>query len=105
MSAIAQPQVVYKRASFLDKVTYPIGIFFKGLRRNKAGMIGFVGLGVYAIWLLIRPLFIPCDGQVRLDQVAAPSGSRDQLIVRSADVNTYKSFTDLAGKTVGVVTQ
>ena len=68
-------------------------------------MIGFIGLVIYAIWIFIGPLFIPFDGQVRLDQIAAPPGSRDQLLVRSEDVSTYKSLADLAGKTVGVVTQ
>ena len=68
-------------------------------------MIGFIGLVIYAIWIFIGPLFVPFDRQVRLDEIAAPPGSRDQLLVRAADANTYRSLADLAGKTVGIVTE
>ncbi len=107
MTAMQPPSEIIqgRRRPFLPKATGTLAVFLRALGRNRTGAIGFIGLVIYAVWIFIAPLFIPFDGQVRLDQIAAPPGSRDQLLVRSEDANTYKSLPDLAGKTVGVVTQ
>ncbi len=105
MTAIVKPEVIYRRPSLLEKLSSPLFVFARALGRNRSGMIGFIGLVIYAVWVLIGPLFIPFDRQVRLDRVAAPPGSRDQLLVRSEDANTYRSLAELAGKTVGIVTE
>ncbi len=105
MTAITQTDVIFENPPLLERFTRPFAIFFRGLARNRAGMIGFIGLVIYAIWIFIAPIFVPFDDQVKLDEIAAPPGSRDQLLVRSADANTYTSLESLAGKTVGVVTE
>lgn len=102
MTAIAQEETEYKQTSLLEKLLQPFRIFFRAVSHNRAGMIGFIGLVFYAVWIFILPRFIPFDSQVRLDEIAAPPGSRVQLLTRAADVNTYRSLNDLAGKTVGV---
>jgi peptide/nickel transport system permease protein len=105
MTAITTDQVVFKRPVWHQRFTRPLTIFFRGLGRNRAGLIGFIGLVIYAVWVLIGPIFIPFDSTVRLDELAAPIGSRDQLLVRSADASSYTSLASLAGKTVGIVTK
>lgn len=102
MTTIAQEETEYKQPSLLEKLLQPFRIFFRAVSHNRAGMIGFIGLVFYAVWIFILPRFIPFDSQVRLDEIAAPPGSRVQLLTRAADVNTYRSLNDLAGKTVGV---
>jgi len=105
MTAITSGEIVFARPSLRDKITRPLTIFFRSLRHNRAGLIGFIGLVIYAIWVLIGPIFVPFDSTVRLDELAAPLGSRDQLLVRSADASAYTSLASLAGKTVGIVTK
>jgi peptide/nickel transport system permease protein len=105
MTAITPDQIIPERRSRLDSLTRPISILFLALSRNRAGMVGFIGLVIYAVWIFIAPRFIAFDDTVRLDQIAAPSGSRDQLLVRAADANTYRSLSDLSGKIVGTVTE
>ena len=102
MTTIAQEETEYEQTSLLEKLLQPFRIFFRAVSHNRAGMIGFIGLVFYAVWIFILPRFIPFDSQVRLDEIAAPPGSRVQLLTRAADVNTYRSLNDLAGKTVGV---
>ncbi len=106
MTAITPDQVVVApRSSRASRITRPLMIFLRGLRRNRAGMIGFIGLVIYAVWVLIGPLFIPFDNTVRLDELAAPIGSRDQLLVRQENASVYTSLASLAGKKVGIVTK
>jgi len=102
MTAIAQEETVYQQPSLLEKLLQPFRIFFRAISHNRAGMIGFIGLVLYAVWIFILPRFIPFDNQVRLDEIAAPPGSRVQLLTRVEDANTYRSLNDLAGRTVGV---
>ncbi|NJO83230.1 MAG: hypothetical protein HC828_10695 [Blastochloris sp.] len=78
-------------------------IFLKAMRRSPAGMVGFVGLLFYAVFTFVGPLFVPFDTTVRLDQIAAPPGTRYQLLVRADDVDRYRTFDDLAGGTLGYV--
>lgn len=78
-------------------------IFFKALSRNRSGMVGFVGLAFFFVFTVIGPLFVPFDDEPKLDQIAAPPGSRIQLMTRSEDVDRYKNFDDLVGHTLGVV--
>ncbi len=103
MTAIAKPEIIYEQPSLLEKITRPIAIFLRALGRNRAGLVGFIGLVIYAVWIFIGPRFIPFDSTVRLDEIAAPPGSRDQLLVRADDAKVYSSLQDLAGKTVGIV--
>ncbi len=105
MTAITPDAIVFEQSSLLEKITRPFALFFRGLSHNRAGMIGFIGLVIYAVWIFIGPIFVPFDHQVRLDEITAPIGSRDQLLVRSADANTYTSLASLAGKTVGIVSE
>ena len=78
--------------------------FVNRLRANRAGFIGFLGLLGYFILTFIMPSFIEFDGEVNLDEITGPVGSRIQLAVHrdNADLRTLE---DLAGKTVGVVDQ
>jgi len=92
-----------KRSSFLDHLSSSLALFFRALLRNSAGMIGFVGLVIYAIWILLGPRLVPFDDAVRLDQIAAPPGSRLVLVTRAEDVGQYRTLDDLGGQTVGVI--
>lgn len=108
MTAVAQPnphEIPFEQQSLFTRLMRPFVIFLRALGRNRAGMVGFIGLVIYAIWIFVAPLFIHFDSSVRLDQIAAPSGSRDQLLVRADDANQYRSLADLSGKTVGIVTE
>lgn len=109
MTTIAQQpnsnEVIYAQQSIIERLTAPFVVFLRGLSRNRAGMIGFIGLVFYAVWIFIGPLFIPFDSTVRLDEIAAPPGSRDQLLVRADDASVYTSLASLKGKTVGIVTE
>ncbi len=109
MTTLAQQpnsqEVIYAEPSLIERFTRPFVVFLRALGRNRAGMIGFIGLVIYAVWIFIGPLIVPFDSQVRLDEIAAPAGSRDQLLVRAADANTYTSLASLKGKTVGIVTE
>ncbi len=98
-------EVVYAQTPLIERFTAPLAVFIRALSRNRAGMIGFIGLVIYAVWIFIGPLIVPFDSQVRLDEIAAPAGSRDQLLVRADDANTYVSLANLKGKTVGIVTE
>ena len=91
-------EVIYAEPSLIERFTRPFVVFLRALGRNRAGMIGFIGLVIYAVWIFIGPLIVPFDSQVRLDEIAAPAGSRDQLLVRAADANTYTSLASLKGK-------
>lgn len=91
------------RLTLLEKLVQPFTVFFRALGRNRAGMFGFIGLVIYAIWVLVLPRFVPFDNDVRLDQITAPPGSRVVLLTRTADANTYTTLESLAGQTVGVV--
>jgi peptide/nickel transport system permease protein len=80
-----------------------IAVFFRALRRNRAGMFGFIGLVIYAVWILIAPRFIPFDDEVRLDQITAPPGARLVLVTRTEDAGQYRTLDDLNGQIVGVI--
>lgn len=108
MTAVAQqpqPAPQARSTSIGERLTSPFAVFFRALGRNRAGMVGFIGLVIYAIWIFILPRFVPFDSTVRLDQIAAPPGSRDQLLVRPEDATRYRTLSDLAGKIVGTVAQ
>jgi peptide/nickel transport system permease protein len=78
-------------------------VFFKALRRNKAGMFGFIGLMLFALMSLLGPYVMPFDSNVKLDQITAPPGSRVQLLVRSEDSQRFRSLDDLHGYSVGFI--
>ena len=78
--------------------------FINRLRANRAGFIGFLGLLAYFVLTFIMPAFIEFDGEVNLDEIAGPVGSRIQLAVHRDDAE-LRTFEQLAGKTVGVVDQ
>ncbi len=99
----AQAQVTAPRRSLLRGLAESIRRFFKILIRNKAGFLGFCGLVFYLLLITVGPRLVPFDAEVKLDQIAAPPGSRDQLLTRRADAETYTSLESLAGRTVGVV--
>lgn len=92
-----------RRPQFLDGLFASLGIFGLALRRNRAGMVGFIGLMIYAVWVLIGPYLVPFDDEVRLDQIASPPGSRLVMITRVEDVSRYTTLDDLNGQTVGVL--
>ncbi len=75
--------------------------FFLALARSKAGLLGFIGLVLYAVLVFVGPIFVPFDDEVKTDQVNAPPGSRLVLVTRSADAGEYTSLAALAGRTVG----
>jgi len=78
--------------------------FVKRLSKNPSGFIGFLGLVAYFILAFIMPAIVEFDNEPKLDEITGPFGSRIQLAVHpdNADLRT---FEDLAGKTVGVVSQ
>lgn len=78
--------------------------FINRLRANRAGFVGFLGLVGYFILTFIMPSFIAFDGEVNLDEIAGPVGSRIQLAVHRDNAG-LRSFDDLAGKAVAVVDQ
>lgn len=99
-SVTAQPG----RANWLrDKILIPLGVFLRALQRNRAGMVGFIGLVFYALLVTVGPALVTFDSEVKLDQIAAPPGSRIQLVTRAADAEKYRNLSDLSGKTVGVL--
>ena len=103
-TTVVQPQKIPRpRPRFFDNLFSLIDVFFRALRRNRGGMIGFIGLVIYAVWVLIGPLIVPFDDEVRLDQITAPPGSRLVLVTRSEDAANYRSLDDLTGRIVGVV--
>lgn len=75
------------------------------IRGNRAGLIGFLGLVGYFLLTFILPFFVEFDGSPKLDEITAPPGSRIQLAVHREDAQRFRSLEDLAGRTVGVVTQ
>jgi peptide/nickel transport system permease protein len=95
--------LMLKRPAAFEHLQNSIVVFFRALRRNRAGMVGFIGLVIYALWVLVLPRFVPFDDEVRLDQIAAPPGSRLVMVTRAEDASQYKSLNDLAGKIVGVI--
>ncbi len=80
-----------------------LGGFFRVLVKTRAGFVGFIGLALYAVLILIGPLFVPFDGEVKLDQINAPPGARLQLLTRTEDTGTYTTLESLEGRTVGVL--
>jgi peptide/nickel transport system permease protein len=77
--------------------------FFGALRRNRAGLIGFLGLLFYFVLTFIGPRFVTFDDVVKLDEIAGPPGSRLQLVTRDADASQFTTMDSLSGHTVGVV--
>jgi peptide/nickel transport system permease protein len=104
MEAASPLPTIQSKPSRLQGFARTLRIFFRILRRNPAGFIGFMGLVFYGLLITVGPLLVPFDGQVSLDQIAAPPGSRLQLLTRQQDTDKYKTLDDLTGKTVGVVT-
>jgi peptide/nickel transport system permease protein len=92
-----------RRPHFLDNLIASGTVFVRALRRNRAGMVGFLGLLIYVVWIVIGPRLVPFDDEVRLDQIAAPPGSRLVLITRAEDASHYKTLDDLSGGVVGVL--
>ena len=78
--------------------------FIKRLRTNPPGFIGFLGLVAYFILTFIMPHFVEFDDKAKLDEIVGPIGSRIQLAVHPDNVH-LRTFEDLAGRTVGVVSQ
>ena len=78
--------------------------FVKRLSANVPGFIGFLGLVVYFIFAFIMPSIVEFDDEPKLDEITGPVGSRIQLAVHPDNAH-LRTFDDLAGRTVGVVTQ
>lgn len=103
MTATTYEPTRQRSPHFFDSLFASLGIFGLALRRNRAGMVGFIGLMIYAVWVIIGPYLVPFDDQVRLDQIASPPGSRLVMITRVEDVSRYTTLDDLNGQTVGVL--
>lgn len=80
-----------------------IGQFFGGLSKTRAGWIGLIGLLFYALLITVGQVLVPFDNNVKLDQIAAPAGTRLQLVTRAADAESYRSLADLEGARLGVI--
>ena len=80
-----------------------VTVFFKALRRNKVGMVGFIGLVFFALMSLLGPGLVPFDDDVKLDQIGAPPGSQVKILVQSANVDRFRTLDDLQGQTVGLI--
>lgn len=103
MAAITEVQPAPQERSWLQSLGDELKIFWIGVSRNRAGFIGFLGILFYVIFITVGPLFVEFDGAVKLDQIAAPAGSRIQLLTRVENASKYTSLESLAGQTVGVV--
>lgn len=84
-------------------VTGRVGRFFGALSKTRAGWIGLVGLTVYLLLITAGQALVPFDNKVKLDQIAAPAGTRLQLVTRSADAGRFRTLAALEGQTVGVI--
>lgn len=80
-----------------------LGHFFRVLIRSGAGLAGFIGLVFFALLVFVGPLFVPFDGEVKLDQINAPPGARLELLTRTEDAEKYTTLASLEGRTVGVI--
>ncbi len=80
-------------------------VLFQQIRANRAGFIGLLGLVAYFILTFILPYFVPFDDQPKLDEITAPPGARLQLAVHRDHAERFRTLEDLAGETVGVVSQ
>jgi peptide/nickel transport system permease protein len=80
-----------------------VGRFFGALSKTRAGWLGLIGLVFYTLLITVGQALVPFDGQVKLDQISAPAGTRLQLVTRAADAESYRSFADLEGRAVGVI--
>ncbi|QPC84069.1 ABC transporter permease subunit [Phototrophicus methaneseepsis] len=89
-AASHEPSRVPILGGFLDA----FGLLWKSLRRNLAGLIGFLGLVFYFFFTVVGPLIVPFDGEPKLDAIAAPPGSRMVLVTRSADADRLKTIDD-----------
>ena len=90
---------------FVVNILASIWNFIKQIRKNRSGFIGFLGLIFYFILAFILPYFVQFDDQPKLDEITGPLGSRIELAVNKDDADKYKTFDNLAGKTLGVVKQ
>ena len=88
---------------FIGTLVLTVTVFFKALRRNKVGMVGFIGLVFFALMSLFGPMLVPFDDDVKLDQIGAPPGSQVKILVQSANVDRFRSLDDLQGQVVGVI--
>jgi peptide/nickel transport system permease protein len=95
-------RVQSERLSF-GGVLRPLIVFFRALRRSPVGLVGFFGLVFYALLITLGPRLVAFDEQVRLDQIAAPPGSRIQLLTRAEDAIRYRTLEDLEGRTLGYI--
>ncbi len=102
MTTQAAPLVSQQRAP-LSGLWTALRIFWLGVSRNRAGFIGFLGIVFYIIVVIFGPIVVPFDNEVKLDEIAAPPGTRIQLMTRSENVNTYTTLESLNGKVVGVI--
>lgn len=103
VTRVPQPAVPSLNIPVISGLIQSVKVFFRALRRNKAGMIGFIGLVFYAVVSVFGPIFVPFDNEPKLDQVAAPPGSRIQLLTRNDDATRFQNLDDLEGYTLGVV--
>lgn len=79
-------------------------VFWKALSRNTAGLVGFIGLVLYAIITILGPMIVAFDDEPKLDQIGAPPGSRLQMLTRSADAERLRTIEDFgAGDTLGYI--
>jgi peptide/nickel transport system permease protein len=90
-------------SSIADSLFRPILVFFRALRRNPVGFVGFIGLLLYALLIAFGPALVPFDNVVRLDQIASPPGSRIVLLTRAEDASRFTSLEALQGATIGYV--
>ena len=79
------------------------GRFFGALSQTRAGWLGLGGLLFYLLLITVGQVLVPFDSEVKLDQIAAPAGTRLQLVTRAAEAGTYRSLDALEGRTVGVI--
>ena len=89
---------------FIIKLPLNILLFGWKIRGNRAGLIGWIGIVAYFILTFVMPMFVEFDDEPKLDEITGPLGSRIVLVVNK-DNPDLKTFEDLAGKTVGVVSQ
>jgi peptide/nickel transport system permease protein len=95
--------VITRQARPFSGLWAGLRVFWIGVSRNRAGFIGFLGILFYILLVTLGPVIVPFDNEVKLDEIAAPAGSRIQLMTRRENVSTYTSLESLNGKIVGVI--
>ena len=75
MATNAAPYPKSAGPSILQTIAFGLRIYARALWRNKAGLVGFIGLVIVLAVTFIGPYVIPLDTKVRVDKIYSPPSS------------------------------